>query len=189
MSLDYRKLQNGSDIRGVALEGIEGEPKNLGKEETFRLTRAFIMWLSDKTRKEPEELTISVGTDSRITANSLKEAVVDTLVHIGVKVFDAGMASTPAMFMSTLFEEYMCDGAIMITASHNPSNHNGFKISFNKNNTDAGSTDIAPAEVYVEKGVGIYTTVDCTTAWSGPITKPTRRIRGTHQQRRARIYF
>ena len=33
MSLDYRKLQNGSDIRGVALEGIEGELKNLGKEE------------------------------------------------------------------------------------------------------------------------------------------------------------
>lgn len=154
MSLDYRKLQNGSDIRGVALEGIEGELKNLGKEETFRLTRAFIMWLSDKTRKEPEELTISVGTDSRITANSLKEAVVDTLVHIGVKVFDAGMASTPAMFMSTLFEEYMCDGAIMITASHLPFNRNGFKF-FDKNGglNKKDITDIisyAQSEIVIE---------------------------------------
>ena len=39
MELNYSKLQNGSDIRGVALEGVAGEPVNLGKEETFRLTR------------------------------------------------------------------------------------------------------------------------------------------------------
>ena len=127
MSLDYRKLQNGSDIRGISMDGVEGENPNLGKEETFRLTRGFVMWLSDKIRKEPEELTISVGTDSRITKDFLKEAVIETLIHIGVKVLDAGMASTPAMFMSTLFEEYKCDGAIMITASHLPFNRNGFK--------------------------------------------------------------
>lgn len=127
MSLDYRKLQNGSDIRGISMDGVEGENPNLGKEETFRLTRGFVMWLSDKTGKEPEELKISVGTDSRLTAKFLKEAVIDTLVHIGVKVSDAEMASTPAMFMSTLFDEYRCDGAIMITASHLPYNRNGFK--------------------------------------------------------------
>ena len=127
MSLDYHKLQNGSDIRGIAMEGVEGETKNLGKEETFRLTRGFVMWLSDKLRKEADELVISVGTDSRLTADYLRQATVDTLVHIGVKVFDAGMASTPAMYMSTLFEEFNCDGAIMITASHLPFNRNGFK--------------------------------------------------------------
>lgn len=154
MSLDYKKLQNGSDIRGVAYEGVEGEPKNLGKEETFRITRAFTMWLSDKFRKEPDELVISVGTDSRITAEFLKKAVVDTLVHIGVKVFDTGMASTPAMFMSTLFDEYKCDGAIMITASHLPFNRNGFKF-FDKNGglNKSDITDIisyAQSEIVIE---------------------------------------
>ena len=40
----------------------------------------------------------------------------------------AGLASTPAMFMSTIFEEYQCDGAVMVTASHLPWNRNGMKF-------------------------------------------------------------
>ena len=43
MELNYSKLQNGSDIRVVALEGVAGELVNLGKEETFRLTRGFVL--------------------------------------------------------------------------------------------------------------------------------------------------
>ena len=127
MELNYAKLQNGSDIRGVALDGVAGEAVNLGKEETFRLTRGFAMWLAGKNGKEISELTISVGHDSRLSADFLAETIVETLVHIGVKVYDCGLASTPAMFMSTVFEEYACDGAIMITASHLPFYRNGFK--------------------------------------------------------------
>lgn len=127
MDLNYGKLQNGSDIRGIALEGVKGESVNLGKEETFRLTRGFAFWLMEKTGKEAKSLTISVGNDSRLSAKMLRETIVDTLVHIGVRVFDCGLASTPAMFMSTVFSDYDCDGAIMITASHLPFNRNGFK--------------------------------------------------------------
>ena len=127
MELNYSKLQNGSDIRGVALDGVEGEKVNLGKEETFRLTRAFAAWLASKTGKDILDLTVSVGHDSRLSAGALKETIVETLVHIGVKVYDCGLASTPAMFMSTVFPQYACDGAIMITASHLPFNRNGFK--------------------------------------------------------------
>jgi len=127
MELNYAKLQNGSDIRGVALDGVEGEKVNLGREETFRLTCAFAGWLSDKTGREPKDLIISVGHDSRLSAGFLKETIIETLVHIGVKVYDCGLASTPAMFMSTVFPQYGCDGAIMITASHLPFNRNGFK--------------------------------------------------------------
>ena len=122
---DYKKLQNGSDIRGVAMDGVPGENVNLGKEETFRLTRGFAFWLSEKLEKPVESLKISVGHDSRLTAEELKTTIADTLVHIGVKVYDCGLASTPAMFMSTIFPEYACDGAIMITASHLPFNRNG----------------------------------------------------------------
>ena len=127
MGFDYKKLQNGSDIRGVAMDGVAGESVNLGKEETFRLTRGFALWLSEKLKKPVESLKISVGHDSRLTAEKLKTTIADTLVHIGVKVYDCGLASTPAMFMSTIFPEYACDGAIMITASHLPFNRNGFK--------------------------------------------------------------
>ena len=148
MGFDYKKLQNGSDIRGVAMDGVAGESVNLGKEETFRLTRGFALWLSEKLEKPVESLKISVGHDSRLTAEELKTTIADTLVHIGVKVYDCGLASTPAMFMSTIFPEYACDGAIMITASHLPFNRNGFKY-FDK---DGGlnKADISAIIAYAE---------------------------------------
>ena len=128
MKADLKKLQNGSDIRGVALEGIEGERVNLGKAEAAALTSGFVRWLCDKTGKESGELTVSVGTDSRLSADMLREAVTEAFLAKGLKVYDCGMASTPAMFMSTIFPEYDCDGAVMITASHNPPKYNGYKV-------------------------------------------------------------
>lgn len=125
--LDYRKLQNGSDIRGVAIAGEENEPLNLGAEEAYRLTAAFALWLSEKKKKKLSELTISVGRDSRLSGPELKQIIIDTLLRLGVHTLDCGMASTPAMFMSTVFPKYRCDGAIMVTASHLPYNRNGFK--------------------------------------------------------------
>lgn len=127
MRYNYQKLQNGSDIRGVAMEGIAGETVNLGAEETMRLTKGFVLWLSEKLQKAPQDLTISVGHDSRLSAESLKSAILMALQEIGATVYDCGLASTPAMFMSTIFDDYRCDGAIMITASHLPFNRNGFK--------------------------------------------------------------
>ena len=55
MSLDYSKLQNGSDIRGVALPGEEGKAVNLTRTEAIRLTLGFAKWLSEKTGKEAGE--------------------------------------------------------------------------------------------------------------------------------------
>lgn len=125
MKRDYSNLQNGSDIRGVAMEG--SSPVNLGREEAARLSAAFGKWLAAKNKKSESSLKISIGHDSRITADSLKEAAICGLSSLGIRVLDCGLASTPAMFMSTIFDEYRCDGAIMITASHLPKERNGFK--------------------------------------------------------------
>ena len=127
MATNFKKLQNGSDIRGVALEGIPGEAVNLTEEAAWYLTKGFVHWLAEKTGKRTEELTVSIGHDSRLSAGQLKEAAITALTGLGVTVYDCCLASTPAMFMSTVFEDYQCDGAIMITASHLPFNRNGFK--------------------------------------------------------------
>lgn len=42
--MNWRKLQNGSDIRGVAMEGIEGEPVNLTPEVIKVLGNVFVQW-------------------------------------------------------------------------------------------------------------------------------------------------
>lgn len=140
---DYSKLQNGSDIRGVAIDGVPGETVNLNKETTMRLAKAFLYWLTSKTGKDPASLTISIGRDPRLSGPGLTDAFCQALVSYGCRILDAGIASTPAMFMSTIFAEYQCDGAIMVTASHLPFNRNGFKFFDCEGGLDKGDiTDI-----------------------------------------------
>ncbi|MEG2521081.1 MAG: phosphomannomutase/phosphoglucomutase [Christensenellaceae bacterium] len=114
--MDYSKLQNGSDIRGVAL----GENATLTPEAAKDLAHAFAIWLGKKK--------IAIGMDSRISGPSLKDACIDGFMFGGADVLDCGMASTPAMFMTTVTQGFMADGAVMVTASHLPMNRNGLKF-------------------------------------------------------------
>ena len=57
--MDYKKLQNGSDIRGVALEGIEGQHVNLTEQVCKDIGRGFALWLRKKAGKD--DLRVAVG--------------------------------------------------------------------------------------------------------------------------------
>lgn len=122
----YFKLQNGSDVRGVALDGVAGEPITLTTDIARTIGFAFAQWLEKKTGKTG--LRVAVGHDSRLSAEAIKTAVFQGLEKGGCAVFDCGLASTPAMFMSTVFENHGYDGSIMLTASHLPFNRNGMKF-------------------------------------------------------------
>ena len=140
---DYSRLQNGSDIRGIALAGVPGEEVNLDDGTAGRLAKGFLYWLEIRSGKSASELTISVGRDPRLSGPAISQAFVSALKPYGCRLLDAGLASTPAMFMSTLFEEYRCDGAVMITASHLPFNRNGLKFFDRNGGLDKGDiTDI-----------------------------------------------
>lgn len=121
-------LQNGSDIRGVATDGIPGETINLTPEIVERIAKAFALWLSDRCHCPINELTIGVGRDSRISGRTLMQAFKKGLTTMGATAIDCGLASTPAMFMATVFPETMFNGAVMLTASHLPFNRNGIKF-------------------------------------------------------------
>ena len=125
---DIMKLQNGSDIRGIACEGVEGESVNLTEEAGNRIGGGFARWLSQKKGIEASKLRIGIGHDSRITANSLLTAVAKGIAATGAKVYSCGLVSTPSMFMTTVFDEFCFDGSVMITASHLPFNRNGYKF-------------------------------------------------------------
>lgn len=125
---DIMKLQNGSDIRGIACEGVAGETVNLTEEAGNLIGGGFVRWLAEKKGKRPQDLRIGIGHDSRITADSLFAAAAKGIVAAGAKVYACGLVSTPSMFMTTVFEEFAYDGAIMITASHLPFNRNGYKF-------------------------------------------------------------
>ncbi|MEL6495104.1 MAG: phosphomannomutase/phosphoglucomutase [Cyanobacteria bacterium J06623_7] len=127
-SIDWKKLQNGSDIRGVALEGVPDEVVNLTPEVVRTLGNAFVQWLAQQTDRPTEELTVGIGRDSRLSGEVLTQAVIDGMAIAGCRVYNFELASTPAMFMSTVTEGFNCDGAIMLTASHLPFNRNGMKF-------------------------------------------------------------
>ena len=125
---DIMKLQNGSDIRGIAVEGVEGENVNITEEIALKIGCAYISWLSTKIGKKAAELTIGVGRDSRISGPSLANALITGMISTGAQVINCNLATTPAMFMSIIFEQTKYDGSAMITASHLPFNRNGIKF-------------------------------------------------------------
>jgi len=124
--MDYKKLQNGSDIRGVALEGIEGQHVNLTEQACRDIGRGFALWLKNKMQKPL--LRVAVGRDSRLSGETLSSWICSAMAESGLCVTDIGLASTPAMFMTTVTDGYDFDASVMITASHLPFNRNGFKF-------------------------------------------------------------
>ncbi len=126
MTYNWKKLQNGSDIRGVAIDGVQGEPVNLFPETVSTLGQIFVQWLSKRLNKK--EITIAVGIDSRLSGPELKKALLEGITGTRSNALDCEMASTPAMFMTTITSPFNTDGAIMLTASHLPYNRNGMKF-------------------------------------------------------------
>lgn len=126
MSKDLMFLKSGTDIRGVALGILRNEPETLTDDAVRKIAVGFGLWLSENTNKDFSMLSVAIGHDSRLSADSIKTVLVETLSTMGVKVFDCGLSSTPAMFMATI--DLPCDASIEITASHHPFNKNGFKF-------------------------------------------------------------
>ena len=119
------KLQNGSDIRGIAI-ATEEYPANLTPAAMEKIASGLIHWLRTKVDETP--LVVGIGQDSRLSGASLKTALIDALTRQGVDVIDFNLATTPAMFMSTQFPEFACHAGVMLTASHLPYYFNGVKI-------------------------------------------------------------
>lgn len=123
---DWLKLKNGTDVRGVALEGIEGESVNLTDGVVTQIAKAFTHWL--KKRLNKAEVTIGVGHDSRLSAQRITDCVKAGVTECGGNVILTGLSSTPSMFMLLQEKDFGCDGSIEITASHLPFNKNGLKF-------------------------------------------------------------
>eukprot|EP00271_Cylindrocystis_brebissonii_P010244 TRINITY_DN26386_c0_g1_i1.p1 TRINITY_DN26386_c0_g1~~TRINITY_DN26386_c0_g1_i1.p1 ORF type:complete len:620 (+),score=157.58 TRINITY_DN26386_c0_g1_i1:87-1946(+) len=192
--VDFKKLQNGSDIRGIAIDGVEGEAVNLTEEAAEAIAAGYAKFLASKRPAGASgEVRVSIGTDSRITGPALQAAVARGLASEGVKVVTFGLASTPAMFNSTIVEseELLCpaEGAIMITASHLPFNRNGLKFftkSGGANKGDISAILANAAEVYSgmtpetvkansEKAAAATTSVDFMKRYSADLVDAVRR--------------
>ncbi len=124
--MNLMHLKSGTDVRGVAVATEKYPEIQLTDDVVKFISTSFIKFLSEKTGKSYSDLTVSVGHDSRISADRIRDAVISVVVDMGVNVLDCSYCSTPAMFMTTVTRN--CDGAIQITASHHPFDRNGLKF-------------------------------------------------------------
>ena len=105
------------DIRGVY--GVE-----LSDDVSRRIGWAFGKLLAESTNAEG--LTVAIGVDSRVSAKELFDTFVDGLSCWDIEVVDLGICPTPLLYFS--LHTMPIHGGIMITASHNPPEYNGFKL-------------------------------------------------------------
>ncbi len=110
-------------FREYDIRGIYG--KEITEDFAYLLGKAFISLINKETERIPDR--ISIGMDVRLSSESLKGALIEGITDCGVNVIDLGLCPTPIQYFS-LFR-LPVDGGIMITASHNPPEFNGFKLS------------------------------------------------------------
>lgn len=107
------------DIRGVTGVDID--------EEVFEsIGKAYGTYM-----KQQGASTISMGRDCRVTSPELSQAVARGINSTGLDVLDIGIVATPMLYFSLYNLDV--DGGVMITASHNPGEYNGIKLSSGRN--------------------------------------------------------
>ncbi|MBE7088344.1 MAG: phosphomannomutase/phosphoglucomutase [Clostridiales bacterium] len=146
--IDFLKLKSGTDVRGVALEGVEGESVNLTDEAIIYIVKAFLKMQAERIGKD--KIKIAVGNDSRLSAPRILGAVKTACQESGCDLVYTGLSSTPSMFMLLKNGGWDCDASIMITASHLPFNRNGLKFFTPEGGLE--SSDITELLHIAEKG-------------------------------------
>lgn len=141
------------DIRGVYQTDFD---------ETFAyaLGQTFVTYLVK--RGSPQQPTVTLGHDARLSSPSLAKAMSEGLQSAGAKVVFLGLVTTPISYFS-MFHLDNPAGGIMITGSHNPPDYNGFKISVGRSTIFGEEIQ----ELYrimkrgeFTKGPGSYSTLD-----------------------------
>ncbi|HEP1806064.1 TPA: phosphomannomutase/phosphoglucomutase [Streptococcus suis] len=167
----HHVLQNGSDIRGIAIATDE-YAVNLTPQATKEIVHGLIHWLTQKPELaqayQEGQLKIGIGRDSRLSGPDLVSAFTEEAVRLGVQLIDFGMATTPALFMSTQYPQFKCHAGVMITASHLPYYFNGIKIFSENGGAEHEDIDfiLSHSEDLPVSRLGSMTTADLMTPYS-----------------------
>lgn len=106
-------------LREYDIRGTVGE--TLSEDDAFALGRAYGAMLAARDGR-----LVCVGYDGRLSSPALEARLVDGLCASGMRVLRVGLGPTPALYFAA--RAMAADGGIMVTGSHNPPDHNGFKM-------------------------------------------------------------
>ncbi len=108
------KIFRAYDVRGIYPEEInEGIAYKIGKA-------------SAKILAHPKNKKLVVARDNRLSSEKLSEAIIKGITDFGVDVINIRLSATPVFYYAV--KEFKASGGVMVTASHNSENYNGFKI-------------------------------------------------------------
>lgn len=110
-----------SIFKAYDIRGIFGVDFNL--EDAYIIGKSYGSYLQEKLN----QTKCVMGMDNRLSSESIRESLKKGLLESGIDVIDYGLITTPMHYYSRYINE--CYG-IMVTASHNPKEDNGFKFSF-----------------------------------------------------------
>jgi len=109
-----REMFREYDIRGVVGETLD-------TDGAHRIGRGFGTYLSTCGGR-----TAVIGRDNRLSSPDLQQAAMEGVLSTGCRVIDVGQVPTPTFYFSVI--RLKADGGIVVTASHNPPQYNGFKM-------------------------------------------------------------
>ena len=122
----YEHAFGKNDIRGIY-------NKDITEELYYNIGIGFIKWLEKNSDKPAQEMELTVCRDARLHSPSLSDALIAGITNTGAKVIDLGLAPTPIGYYSEVTMPEVIS-AMIITASHNPCEYNGLKMTY-KNQT------------------------------------------------------
>ena len=107
------------DIRGIYDQDFDDA-------FSYQLDLAYVALRRSDQDTGDRQLNIVVGYDMRLSSGNLKNTLIEGLLDAGANVIDIGLTSTPTFYFAVANFNY--DGGLMISASHNPAQWNGFKM-------------------------------------------------------------
>jgi phosphomannomutase len=108
-----------SILRAYDIRGIVGE--TLTVKDAYYVGRSLATYLHENNKNK-----VVIGYDGRISSPDLKDSLIQGLIDSGMNVTDIGVGPTPMLYFGIY--HLKADAGIMVTGSHNPPSHNGFKI-------------------------------------------------------------
>lgn len=155
--MNYKKDINKNIFRGYDIRGIY--PSEIDCDTAYTIGLGFGSYI-----KSIGKTTCVIGHDNRLSSNELSSALMEGILETGINIINLGLCTTPMYYYACI--KLKVFSGVMVTASHNPKDDNGFKFAFDESGNCKGQ-EIQDFLEYIlkgefSKGIGKLTNYDIT---------------------------
>jgi len=155
--MQYKQNINENIFRGYDIRGVY--PTELDEDTAYTVGLGFGSYI-----KSIGKTTCIIGHDNRLSSPVLFNALKQGILETGIDVISLGLCTTPMYYYACI--KLKIFSGIMVTASHNPKDDNGFKFAFDESGNCKGQ-EIQDFLAYIKennfsKGTGTYSEYDIT---------------------------